>query len=595
MCGIIGYVGEQAAAPLLLEAIRRLEYRGYDSAGMSTLSGSDLFILKDQGKIQEVDAKHNFKSLKGNIGAAHTRWATHGAPSKANAHPHTDCKKQLVVVHNGIIENYVKLKAHLVASHHQFDSETDTEVLAHLIEEEAKTSNSFEDAFVSSLKKLEGSYAIVVFSQADPNTLYVARHFSPLVLGTSPTGHFAASDVPAFLSHTNKAIYMEDGEYAILTRDNFTIKSIAQGKTIRRTPTEINWTPQMAEKGGYDHFTLKEIHEQPEAVSETLRSRPQLKKEAGAFKGLDRLYILACGSSYHAGLIGKYLFERYLGLPTEVIISSEFSESSANLLTSKTGVLAITQSGETADTLKALRLAKANQAKTFALTNVLGSSITRLADHVFYTYAGPEIGVVATKTFLTQLTALYLLVAEVAASQKKKVDYLPDLLKIPKQLQTFLDETDSLQSFIKSRLNCSGFYFLGRGLSYPIALEGALKLKEISYIHAEGFAAGEMKHGPLALLDKSSCVIAIAPDDSTFQKTMANTQEAQARGAEILLLTNATSNLEHATILPLPNINPVLAPLLYVVPLQLLSYYAAVEKGLDPDKPRNLAKSVTVE
>lgn len=591
MCGIIGYVGGKRAAPILLDALQRLEYRGYDSAGIATIT-SDIQIKKDAGKIAEIHKKHNLADLSGAVGIAHTRWSTHGRPSLENAHPHVSCDGKIAVVHNGIIENYAELRQELKSKGHRFVSETDTEVLPHLVEEHIGT--GFENAVRQALKQVKGSFAAIFMNTNAPDTLIAARHFSPLVLGVGEAEYFAASDVPAFLSHTNQVIYVNDGEYAVLDKTGIQLKSISSGKPLKSQIKTINWDAKQAEKSGYKHFTLKEIHEQPEALAETLRGDSEVQKAVPLFSKMDKLYILACGTSYHAGLVGKYLFEKYLKIPTEVVISSEFKESAGNVLDPKSGVLAISQSGETADTLSALRLAKAKGARAVALTNVLGSSITRECDHSLYTFAGPEIGVVATKTFITQLAVLYMLVNHIAREKGQRPGFQSALQKVPLLIQEILKQERQLRSLVEARLKRKGFYFIGRGLAYPVALEGALKLKEISYIHAEGFAAGELKHGPLALIEPDTTVFAIAPKNGVYDKTVNNINEVEARGADTIVLTDDPS-AGFKNKLIIPTAGPDLAPLTYIVPLQLIAYYAAVLKGLDPDKPRNLAKSVTVE
>ena len=590
MCGIIGYVGDKVAAPLLLDSLRRLEYRGYDSAGIATI-GEGLKIKKDQGKIDEIHDKHDLGDLEGTVGIAHTRWSTHGIPSKENAHPHTCCKGEIVVVHNGIIENHVELRKELQKKGHKFRSDTDTEILPHLIEE--YYSNGFEEAVRKALEKVEGSFGALMISTKEPGSIIAARRFSPLVLGLGNQEYFAASDVPAFLEHTNKVVYMRDGEYAILRRDGVVVKAIKSGEEVAQNVEKIDWSVEMAEKGGYQHFTIKEIHEQAEAVADTLRMRGEVEKAAKEFAKVKRFYVVACGTSYHAGLILKHLFEKLLGLGVEVVTASEF-KTVANVVGKNTGIIAITQSGETADTLAAVRRAKEKGAKTFAITNVLGSSITRECDVSVYTCAGPEIGVVATKTFVTQLVIAYLLVKSMAKLMSKKVE-LSGIEKTPKLIEETLRKEGELKKLIDGQLaeGKTDFYFLGRGVSYPIALEGALKLKEISYLHAEGFAAGELKHGPLALVEDGTPVVCIVPPGEDYKKSMGNVQEVLARGANAILFTSEKD--EGQSRFQMPEVPEILTPLVYIVPLQIMAYYAAVNRGLDPDKPRNLAKSVTVE
>lgn len=585
MCGIIGYVGTKKAAPLLLSALKRLEYRGYDSAGIATLT-EDFQIKKDEGKIDDIDSRHDLSDLEGTIGIAHTRWSTHGEPCQKNAHPHLSAAGGIMVVHNGIIENHEELKEELEEKGVKFSSDTDTEVLPNLVESYIGVGDGFETAVRKALARIEGSFAFLFMSKDEPDKIIAARNYAPLVLGIGKGEFFAASDVPAFLQHTNKVVYLKDKEYAVLSKGGVSVKEMENGDEVKYEETEIDWTSEMAEKGGFAHFTLKEIHEEAEAVAETLRMRGDIERDARGLLGLDRYYVVACGTSYHAGLVLKHIFEKLLSLPTEVIISSEFKHH-ANVVNSKAGVIAITQSGETADTLAAVRLAKEKGAKTFAITNVRGSSITREAGTSFFTCAGPEIGVVATKTFVTQLTVAYMLAQSLAKELGKEAEY--DLEKIPKQIQEIVDREGEFKKLIEDQLNGKqDFYFLGRGLAYPVALEGALKLKEISYLHAEGFAAGELKHGPLALVEKGTPVFCLLPQGEDYKKTKSNLQEVLARGAKAYVL-GEDENIK------MPKAEELLIPLTYIIPLQLIAYFAAVKRGLDPDKPRNLAKSVTVE
>jgi len=597
MCGIVGYIGEKRAAPIVLECLKRLEYRGYDSAGIATISDK-LQIKKDQGKISEIHEKLDLSDMTGNIGMGHTRWATHGEPSLANAHPHTDCKNEIVLVHNGIIENYLELKEELEQENHKFQSKTDTEVITHLIEKYLEAS-PFEQSVVQALKKIKGSYALVIGCKREPDKLILARQYSPLVLGVGKKEFYAASDIPAFLNRTKKTIILEDGEYAVLTKDKCEIRSLQTGKKIARAPKTICWTPKQAEKGGYPYFMLKEIYDQPEAISETLRSETDIKNTAKALSNFNKIYIIGCGTSYHAGLAGKYLFEKLLGIKTEAVFASEFSESASYALAKNDAVIAITQSGETADTLAAARLAKEKGAKLFCITNVLGSSITRIADQSIYTRAGPEISVVATKTFLSQLVLLSAIAAQMARERGIECAFGKELRKAPELIQKILDSTGpAIKKLAEKYHTKKQFYYLGRGVSYPSALEGALKMKEISYIPSEGFAAGELKHGPLALIEKGSTVIVLCPRDAVRTKTINAIEQVRARGAEVIAVC-AEGDVEIRKLathtIEIPADGQYLAPLLFVVPLQLFAYYIAVNNGLDPDRPRNLAKSVTVE
>jgi len=596
MCGIIGYIGNKKAAPILLECLKKLEYRGYDSAGIATVAGNRLLVRKDVGKIKEVNDKVNFNLLDGFLGLAHTRWATHGKPSKENAHPHLDCDGNIALAHNGIIENYVELKEELEKKGHMFRSQTDTEVIVHLIEEHA--GKGLERALELTAKRLKGSYAIIVVSAKESGKIVAARNFSPLVLGFGDGEYFAASDIPAFLHKTNKAIIMQDREYAVLTRDGIALKTF-EGEKIERSPTEITWTAEQAEKGGYPHFAIKEIMEQPNAIAETLKSREEIQKLAKAMKGVKRFYAVACGTSYNSALTSRYLFENSLNIPMQVEISSEFQESLAHVLQKNDTVIAISQSGETADTLSAVRLAKSKGARILAITNVVGSTITREADHTIYTYAGPEISVVATKTFTTQSTALALLVAYLAKEKGIALDLEGELLRLPKLVEeTLVACKGKIEEIADEYTKKKHAYFLGRGQSYPIAMEGALKLKEISYIHAEGFAAGELKHGPIALIEEGTPVVVLAPRDRTHAKMLGSMNEVKARGAELFAIAEQGDSeigklAKH--VLELPKHDRSIGHILQIVPLQLLAYYASVKLGYDPDRPRNLAKSVTVE
>lgn len=592
MCGIIGCIlDNKNAAPVLLDCVKRLEYRGYDSVGIAT-SGSEITIKKDKGKIENVQENLNLTNLPGEMGIAHVRWATHGLPTKENAHPHTDCKNKIAVVHNGIIENYKELKSQLVKEGHIFKSETDTEIIPHLIEKYMDEGNDFEISVRLAVKNLKGSYALAAISCDEPNKVVGARKESPLIVGKGETEFFIASDAPAILQHTNNIIYLEDNEMVILTEDGITIKN-SDGNVIRKEVFVIDWTPDMAEKGGYDHFMLKEIHEQPEAVKNTLLEAPEIQKIVQNFPEFNRISFIACGTSYHASLIGKYLFENLVGIPTDVTLASEF-EYSADTLDEKTLVIVITQSGETADTLKALRMVN-HKAKSLAIVNVLGSTVTREAEYVIYTRAGPEIGVAATKTYICQLTSIYLL----AIFMSGKEDLLKQLQNIPKYMESALEKEDLIKEISQKYKDANDFFFIGRGFSYPTAMEGALKLKEITYIHGEGYAAGELKHGPLALIDDDIPVVAVAPPGKSHDKTLSNVEEVKARGAKVIGLGSYDDDdlrSEVHDLIEFENeIDEMFSAIPYVIPLQLLSYHISVLKGIDPDKPKNLAKCVTVE
>ncbi|MGF7118974.1 glutamine--fructose-6-phosphate transaminase (isomerizing) [Methanobacterium oryzae] len=592
MCGIIGCIlDNKKAAPILLDCVSRLEYRGYDSVGIAT-SGSEIKIKKDKGKIEDVHKNLKLTDLPGARGIAHVRWATHGLPTKENAHPHTDCKNKIAVVHNGIIENYKELKSKLEDEGHIFKSDTDTEVIPHLIEKYMDEGNDLESATRLAIGNLKGSYAIAAISDDEPNKVIGARKESPLIVGKGENEYFIASDAPAILHHTNKVIYLEDHEMVILNEDGILIKD-SEGHEIQKEVFTIDWTPDMAEKGGFDHFMLKEIHEQPEAVKNTLLESSEIEKIVKDFPKFNRICFVACGTSYHASLTGKYLFEKLVGIPTDVTLASEF-EYSADTLDENTLVILITQSGETADTLKALRLVN-HKAKTLAIVNVLGSTITREAEYVVYTRAGPEIGVAATKTYLAQLTAIYLLAIHMGG----KKELLEKLNKIPSYMKSSLQKEEHIKEIAQKYRDAQDFFFIGRGFSYPTAMEGALKLKEITYIHAEGYASGELKHGPLALIDDGVPVVAVVPPGRSHDKTLSNVEEVKARGAHVIGLGSSLDDDLKAEVHDLiefdDEIDEMFSSIPYVIPLQLLSYYISVMKGIDPDKPKNLAKCVTVE
>ncbi len=590
MCGIVACIlKDNRAAPVLLECVRRLEYRGYDSVGIATADPM-INIKKDRGKIDEVDSELDLADLPGSMGIAHVRWATHGLPTAENAHPHTDCTGEIAVVHNGIIENYLEVREELESEGHIFRSETDTEVIPHLIEKYMDEGMDLEAATATALSKLKGAYAIAAISSREPGRVVGARKESPLIVGAGDGEFFLASDVPAILNHTKNIIYLDDGEMVIIDGD-VRIRDL-EGNTVEKEVHVIDWTADMAEKAGYDHFMIKEIHEEPGAVRDTLTEMDEVMRVVKEIGEVERVCFVACGTSYHASLVGKYLFESILGIPTDVILASEFRYS-ARALTDRTLAVFISQSGETADTLNALRSAN-SRAKTLAIVNVLGSSATREAQHVLYTRAGPEIGVAATKTYVSQLTIIYMLVAAMGAPE-----LIEKLERVPAIMEDAIGDEDKIRALASRYSNVSDFFFIGRGFSYPTALEGALKLKEITYIHGEGYAAGELKHGPLALIDNGVPVVAISPPGPCHDKTLSNVEEVRARGARVI---GVGSTLDEALMKEAddfiglsPEVDEVLSPLVYIVPLQLLSYYVSVERGLDPDKPKNLAKCVTVE
>ncbi|MFY9637195.1 MAG: glutamine--fructose-6-phosphate transaminase (isomerizing) [Methanobacterium sp.] len=591
MCGIVACLLNDNAANVLLECVRKLEYRGYDSVGIATLSG-DIYIKKDEGKIDEVQKKLDLTNIPGNMGIAHVRWATHGLPTGKNAHPHTDCKKRIAVVHNGIIENYKELKDVLQDEGHIFTSDTDTEVIAHLIEKYMEMGNNLEAATRLATKDIQGSYAIAAISADEPNKIIGVRKESPLIVGVGETDSFIASDVPAILEHTKKVIYLNDNEMVVLDPTGVLVKDM-DGNVLDKKVNIIEWTSDMAEKGGYKHFMLKEIHEQPEVIKNTLSEFSEIEKVVSKFLEFKRICFVACGTSYHASLVGKYLFETLLGIPTDVVLASEFIFSEG-ALDEETLVIFISQSGETADTLKALKIAN-KKSETLAIVNVLGSTATREANHVIYTRAGPEIGVAATKTYVCQLISIYMLA--IAMSKDNKL--LKALQMVPSYMKNALEMEDKIIQIAKKYKDSSDFFFIGRGFSYPTALEGALKLKEITYIHGEGYAAGELKHGPLALIDDDIPVLAVVPPGYSHDKTLSNIEEVKARGAKIIALGSSDDEALRSEANDIMGLNgeitEMLSPIPYVVPLQLLSYYISVERGIDPDKPKNLAKCVTVE
>ena len=608
MCGIVGYVGDKKASEILLDSIKRLEYRGYDSAGIVTINEGSLIIKKDIGKIDEVDKKVNFSELKGTIGLAHTRWATCGRVTKENSHPHTDCTGKISIVHNGIIENHTSLKKELMEKGHKFSSETDTEVIAHLIEE--NYNGDLKDAVLKALKLLEGSYALGVI-HSDHNELIAARNESPLIIGIGQDENFIASDVPAILDYTRKVIYLNNKEIAVLTKENIEIFGL-DGNKKEKEVNEVNWNAEQAQKGGYKHFMLKEIFEQPLAITETIdgrlgNSEILIKDEIGLdedeIKNIKRIIIVACGTSWHAGLVGEFMLEELAKIPVEVEYASEFRYRDP-IVDENTLVIAISQSGETADTLAALREAKTKGAKVISIVNVKGSSIDRESDSAVYTYAGPEIGVASTKAFTSQLVVLYLITVYFGKvrgflPEEQVRNRIRDLRKLPLQMQSVLEESDYIKLHAKKFYEKKNALYLGRGINYPIALEGALKLKEISYIHAEGYPAAEMKHGPIALIDKNMPVVFIATKDNrTYKKVLSNIEEVRSRGGEVIAIETKGDEeikkiVDHNFCIPKNSY--ILTPILAVIPLQLLAYYIADLKGYHVDKPRNLAKSCTVE
>lgn len=610
MCGILGYIGDhRRTVDVLLQGLSRLEYRGYDSSGIALIQNGKSKVYKSKGKLSKLKTKINKHSPKGSLGIGHTRWATHGEASQKNAHPHISGGTS--VVHNGIVENYVDLKNELEKNGYKFYSDTDTEVIAHLIEDMSASGLNFEDAAREAFRRLEGSYAIAVISDTDPDKVIATRKFSPLILAVGEHENYLASDVPAILPFSKKVIYLEDGDVAILEKENIRITDI-DGNKIKRDIKIINWDPLSVEKCGYRHFMLKEIYEQPQAILDTMRGR--FSEETGEvfldgldpnmFKDVNRIVALACGTSYHASLIGKYMIEKIAKVSVEVDIASEFRYRSP-IIDNKTLAIAVSQSGETADTSEALIEAKSRGAKTISITNVMMSKIARDSDGVIYTHAGPEIGVASTKAFTTQLIAFYLFAIYLARikkriTKKQAIEMIKDALSVPQLIQVVLKLDSQIKELAKEFFTYRNFLYLGRGINYPIAFEGALKLKEISYIHAEGYAAGEMKHGPIALIDEDMPIVLIAPGDGVaYKKILGNLQEVRARKGKVIFLTSDPDAPEIQgnvdKLIEVPDCPYMISPIVSIVPLQLLAYHIATYKGTDVDQPRNLAKVVTVE
>jgi glucosamine--fructose-6-phosphate aminotransferase (isomerizing) len=610
MCGIVGYVGDEQAAPILLDGLRRLEYRGYDSAGVAIHEQNGIRIVRAVGKLRNLEKALLETPLGGSVGVGHTRWATHGRPSEVNAHPHV--AGPIAVVHNGIIENHLQLRAELEEGGFTISSDTDTEIVSHLIHRETKAGHDMVTAIRRALKHVEGAYAIAVVSEAEPRRIVVAKSSSPLVIGVARNATYCASDIPALLPYTNEMVFMEDGEIAVLDPDGFSLTTLA-GEPVSRRSRKISWSPVMAEKAGYKHFMLKEIFEQPRALEDTLRGRLDRERadvesaeiglsEADA-KAIRRVILLACGTSHHATIAGRYWIEELARVPAITELASEFRGRDA-VVGEGDLVIAVSQSGETIDTLMAAKEAKERGAKVLAIANVNGSAIPRMADASFYTHAGPEIGVASTKCFMTQLANLLMFSIWLARrrgtlSEGEAGEIGEGLARIPHQIDERLKATyDAISDMVRDFSNARDVLFLGRGLSFPMALEGALKLKEISYVHAEGYAAGEMKHGPIALLDAQVPVIVLAPQDRHHERVCSNLQEARAREAKIIGVTTAGDSQTQALCDAFVEVAPTheaLSPFLTVVPLQLYAYCVADHKGTDVDQPRNLAKTVTVE
>jgi len=609
MCGIFGCILKDGnAAPIMHAALKRLEYRGYDSVGEATLHNGKLYIKKDQGKIDEVHNIRNLDDLPGNIGIGHTRWATHGAPLEVNAHPHVDCTGQIAVVHNGIIENFTELKLELENRGHIFKSKTDTEVIAHFIEENLKANSSLSlaDAILETVKRLEGSYAIAVISTREPNKIICARYESPLVVGVNENAVYCASDIPAFLPLTNKAVIINDGELITLSLEGFEIKKIADSSIIAREPKLIDWTPEMAVKQGYPHFMLKEIHEQPSCLRNTLRLQEHYLDLMATF--LDRareVFLVACGTSYHACLAASYMFSKLAFLPTYPVIASEFIEQHGKSANIDSTIMAVSQSGETADTLASVNSARQRAATVLGLTNAIGSTLTRVSRVYIGQQSGPEIGVAATKTFTSQLSVLAQMALRLAKKRGKvsqdEMDFLAEKLeKVPDTVETIIQtQEEKVKQIAKKYKDAKTFFFLGRGISTATAYEGRLKLMEIAYVPAIAFPAGESKHGPISLVEPGFPVVFVCPKDETHKTLIGNIMEMQARGASIIAVIEEDDEEVKKLVddyVEVPKgIPDVISPILFVIPLQLMAYYMAVERGHNPDTPRNLAKSVTVK
>jgi glucosamine--fructose-6-phosphate aminotransferase (isomerizing) len=613
MCGIVGYVGDKSAVGIIVEGLKRLEYRGYDSAGVAILGGDGtLHVRRAPGRLRVLEGVLRDRPLVGSMGIGHTRWATHGRPSEENAHPHTDCTGSLVVVHNGILENYLEIKERLAAEGHTFRSETDTEVLAHLIEHHLKIAGRLDHAVKRALAEVRGSYAVVVVASAAPDRLIAAKHGAgSVVVGLGRGEMFIASDIPAILSHTRDVVILEDDEVAVVTAESVELSTL-DGEPVQRDPVRILWDPIMAEKGGYRHFMLKEIYEQPRAITDTFRGRiapetgsivlPDVNLDPATVRSIQRVTFVACGTAWHASMLGRSMVERLAGMPAEVDLASEFRYRDA-IVGPETLVIAVSQSGETADTLGAVKAARLKGCPILAITNVVGSALAREATGTLYMHAGPEIGVASTKAFSAMIVATYLLglwlgrqrEAITAEDVRKRIH---DLVEIPRLVEQTLELDGRVAELARHLSSATDFLYLGRGLQYPIALEGALKLKEISYIHAEGYAGGEMKHGPIALITDGLPVVAVAPRDGSYERMLGNVEEVRAREGLVIAVVQSGDRAiasKAAHVLEIPPCADLLAPLLTVVPLQLLAYHIAVRRGCDVDQPRNLAKSVTVE
>lgn len=609
MCGIVGYVGDQEAQPILMGGLKKLEYRGYDSAGIAVISRQNkMGIVKSKGRLEALEGKLRQHALQGCIGIGHTRWATHGAPSEINCHPHTNEKGTISVIHNGIIENYVHLKEWLSGMGYHFYSETDTEVIPNLIDYFYK--GNLLDAVMKTTSMLEGSYALGIMSVEEPDKIIAVRKDSPLIVGMGKGEYFIASDVPAILNHTRDVVYLKDREFAVLTRGGVSFYSL-EGERLEKEIHHVTWNADAAEKGGYQHFMMKEIHEQPKAIRDTMSSRvisgkpihlDEISLTPEQIAGIRKIFIVACGTAYHAGIVGKYVMEKLVRIPVEVDIASEFRYRNP-IMDDKTLLIVLSQSGETADTLAAVREAKKRGIHVIAVTNVVGSSVSREADDVLYTWAGPEIAVASTKAYTTQLVlmdiiALYFAQCRKTLPQSELEGIKAEMLTLPEKAEKVLQHQETLQKFSSYIYTHRNMFFLGRGIDYAVALEGALKVKEISYLHAEAYAGGELKHGTIALIENGTIVVALATQKDLYEKMLSNIREVTTRGANVLGFTvEGNTDLEKAvhSVFYIPRTKDILLPVLTVIPLQLLAYYIAVQRGCDVDKPRNLAKSVTVE
>ena len=609
MCGIVGYIGSRDVVPILMGGLERLEYRGYDSAGLAVYDNGTIGIRRCEGKLVRLKNLVSDKPLQGSPGLGHTRWATHGRPSENNAHPHVS--GEVAVVHNGIIENYLELKDELLAAGHQFASETDTEIIASLIDHYTRQGLTFEEAVLKALSRIQGSYALGILHRQRPDVLIGARRESPLIVGYGENEFFLASDVPALLEHTRRVSYMDDGEIVVLSNAGPKFLKL-DGAEVAKEVHQVLWDPVMAQKAGYKHFMLKEIFEQPRAVIDTFRGRvspesgrvflPDLPFTPEEVQGFKKIFLVACGTAYHAGLVGKFMIESLTRMPVEVDLGSEFRYRDP-ILDKETLLVLISQSGETADTLGAMREGQSKGARTIAVCNVVGSSLARAVEGVVYTQAGPEIGVASTKAFTTQLVGLYLLAMYLGEARGCLDDeqgraMVQDLMRLPGLLEEALEQDEQVQIVARRFFHAADFLYLARGINYPMALEGALKLKEISYIHAEGYPAGEMKHGPIALIDENLPVVICAPSGKTMEKSMGNIEEVKARSGQVIVLTEEDNELAQSKadeVIFVPHAVEMMMPIVLAVPLQLLAYHIAVLRGTDVDQPRNLAKSVTVE